>query len=268
MPALLLVCLLAGGTPGATREPEVKGVLDAWLAAQNAGDFAAYQKLYAPKFSGIKRVGKRKSVFDRAGWMIDRGKMFKKPFRVQSAGVHFAIGKSGATISFTQSWFSGAFSDEGPKRIAIVRSDGADGKMLITREEMLESKVWKKSAGGKNVVVRWIIGGEPGGEMSATLVLEGAVSRQYDIGLEEGCSGAGPAGMLGQGVRSSFACSKGDCATSTWVERKGRHLVVMESTGCQVGAQASETKRVVDDFSLAADAAVEVKVEKAGPDIE
>ena len=50
----------------------VQAVIDAWLAAQNGGDFAAYQALYADKMEGVKRVGPRTWRFDRKGWLADR----------------------------------------------------------------------------------------------------------------------------------------------------------------------------------------------------
>jgi hypothetical protein len=58
--------------PAPSLEKEARALLDSWLASQNAGDFAAYQKLYAPTFSGIKRVGDRKTSYDHDQWMVDR----------------------------------------------------------------------------------------------------------------------------------------------------------------------------------------------------
>lgn len=46
-----------------------RALLDAWLAAQNAGDFAAYEALYAQRFTGIKRVDARSQRFDRSGFV-------------------------------------------------------------------------------------------------------------------------------------------------------------------------------------------------------
>ena len=51
---------------------EAEALLKAWLAAQNEGDFEAYQALYAKKFEGIKRVGAREFHFDHDGWLEDR----------------------------------------------------------------------------------------------------------------------------------------------------------------------------------------------------
>ena len=77
---LLLGMMLAVGTPLA--EGDARGVVDGWLAAQNAGDLAAYDKLYAARFTGIRRSGPRTVRFDRAGWMRDRARMFGKPMTV------------------------------------------------------------------------------------------------------------------------------------------------------------------------------------------
>src|SRR5690606_40600880 len=60
---------------------------DLWLAAQNQGDFAAYQAMYAARFSGVRRSGAVTAAFDRAGWMKDRAGMFKRAMRVEVTGV-------------------------------------------------------------------------------------------------------------------------------------------------------------------------------------
>src|SRR5262249_27020631 len=68
--------LARADTAGADLSPEVRALVDAWLAAQNRGDFAAYEKLYAQKFTGVRRSGTRTVSLDRAGWMRDRKRMF------------------------------------------------------------------------------------------------------------------------------------------------------------------------------------------------
>ena len=61
---LLLGLMVAVGAPLAERD--ARGVVDGWLAAQNAGDWAAYDKLYATKFTGIRRSGPRTVRFHDA----------------------------------------------------------------------------------------------------------------------------------------------------------------------------------------------------------
>ncbi len=115
------------------------GVLKRWLAAQNQGDFAAYERVYGPSFTGVKRVGKTARSFDRAGWLADRKRMFRKKLRVAAAAVTIAPdGHGGGTITFEQTWSSGRFKDVGTKRLFVA--PGARG-MQIVREVMLDSTV-------------------------------------------------------------------------------------------------------------------------------
>ena len=121
-----------------------RAVLDAWLAAQNRGDFTAYDALYAAKFEGVKRVGDRVARFARAGWMADRKRMFGKPMVVEAREPAVETTATSAEVRFTQRWQSGTFEDLGPKRLFLV----AEGKELkIAREEMLRSDVVSAKAG-------------------------------------------------------------------------------------------------------------------------
>lgn len=119
-------------------EQSVKQLVDAWLAAQNKGDFAAYQASYAAKFFGIKRAGQREERFDRAGWLKDRQKMFQKPMSVELSDLQIHTLPASADVELTQRWLSGKFEDKGPKRLLVVR----EGKELkIAQEEMLRSEL-------------------------------------------------------------------------------------------------------------------------------
>lgn len=117
-------------------EAEASEVLSQWLTAQNSGNFAAYSSLYASRFSGIKRTQTRTSAYDRAGWMRDRQRMFRQPMTVTASNVHVQTTSANADIAFTQLWSSAGYSDEGPKRISLVRENGA---LRIATEEMLAS---------------------------------------------------------------------------------------------------------------------------------
>jgi hypothetical protein len=55
---LVLALAPAAGTAGKLDEGASKELVERWLKAQNAQDFAAYQALYARKFDGIKRAGR------------------------------------------------------------------------------------------------------------------------------------------------------------------------------------------------------------------
>jgi hypothetical protein len=117
-------------------QQRARGVLERWLQAQNRGDFAAYQKLYAPGFSGVRRSGDKVVALDRAGWMSDRARMFKKKMRVRADDVRTSQNVQLTDVEFRQTWSSANYRDVGRKRITIV-DEGAGP--LIVHEEMLES---------------------------------------------------------------------------------------------------------------------------------
>jgi ketosteroid isomerase-like protein len=136
--ALLLLLAVEAARADGTPPPaaEARALIDRWVAAQNAGDFAAYQALYAAGFTGVRRSGSRTVNLDRAGWMKDRERMFKK--KIQVAALEPEIATDGASATFTQTFESGTFRDKGRKRMAFAR-EGAG--LLIAHEEMLESAV-------------------------------------------------------------------------------------------------------------------------------
>jgi ketosteroid isomerase-like protein len=113
-----------------------EALLAAWLAAQNAGDFAGYEKRYAADFTGIRRSGVKVRRFDRAGWMEDRRRMFEKPMVVTAEGVVVTEHGGKVQLFFTQGFEQGTYKDAGRKWMALARSGGA---LMIAREEMLDS---------------------------------------------------------------------------------------------------------------------------------
>jgi hypothetical protein len=134
------------GTPdgAAIDDAQLAAFLERWLAAQNQGDLAAYQELYAAKLTGIKRVGFRVFPFDRKGWLADRARMFqaKRPMVVTAEEPRFHGGARSATIDFVQTFSQGSFKDRGPKQLVVVREgDPKSGALKIAREEMLASTV-------------------------------------------------------------------------------------------------------------------------------
>jgi molybdate transport system substrate-binding protein len=84
-----------GAPPHAAAEPppiperEVRGLVAQWLAAQNAGDAAAWSALYAARFTGIKRAGDRTWRLARAGWLAERGKHLDR--KVRAAATDAAV---------------------------------------------------------------------------------------------------------------------------------------------------------------------------------
>jgi hypothetical protein len=136
MMMLLLAALLV--VDGPLAEGDVRVVVDKWQAAQNAGDLAAYEKLFAVRFTGVRRSGPRTARFDRARWMRDRARMFGKPMTVAITGVKIRVAGPSALVSFTQSFAQGNYKDEGPKQLVVVREAGA---LKIASERMLRSQI-------------------------------------------------------------------------------------------------------------------------------
>jgi hypothetical protein len=130
----------AGGAPKAAPTLDATALsafLARWLDSQNRGDFAAYDALYASKFMGVKRAGPRTTRYERAGWLADRARMFKKPMRVEALAPSIHAGVASAELEFTQRFASGSFADEGKKRLLVVREAGA---LKVAQEEMLASR--------------------------------------------------------------------------------------------------------------------------------
>lgn len=115
-----------------------RALFEAWLAAQNAGDFAAYQALYAPRFEGVRRSGTQTARLDRKRWMKERAAMFRQKPAVGAKGLAVRATRDGATIDFVQTWAIASYRDEGPKRMVLTL---VDGEPKIAREEMLASNV-------------------------------------------------------------------------------------------------------------------------------
>lgn len=138
---------VVGSTPAATSvagvgeastRAEAATLLAQWLKAQNEGDFAAYERSYAPELVGIKRAGTRETSFDREGWLKDRKRMFGEKMNVSAENVRVDVETIPATIDFVQTWQSGTFEDVGRKRLTLRRVGDA---WRVEREEMLESKL-------------------------------------------------------------------------------------------------------------------------------
>lgn len=109
-----------------------RAVVDKWLAAQNAGAFAEYEKLYAPRFRGIRRSGAKTVALDRAEWMRERGKLFKTKMVVSIDKLVVDSTGGRSRVHFVQTFASGTYKDVGDKELVIVGD-------RIVREEMLSS---------------------------------------------------------------------------------------------------------------------------------
>jgi len=132
---------------GATDQAAVRAVVLAWLDAQNRGQFAAYEALYASKFQGVRRSGPRTRRFNRAGWLQDRKRMFTTPMQVTYVPGSVRVSGAVAIVEGPQTWSSGSYKDAGQKRLLLFREKDA---WKIAREEMLQSQIdVKPSHGGQ-----------------------------------------------------------------------------------------------------------------------
>jgi hypothetical protein len=136
----LLLATLTVATPAlpaGNPDAEARALIERWLKSQNAGDFPAYQALYAEKFGGVRRSGARTVVLDRAAWMKERGRSFKRGMTVETTPPKIEIRGDTVRATFRQTFQSGRYRDVGDKQIDFARENGA---LRIVREEMLTSK--------------------------------------------------------------------------------------------------------------------------------
>lgn len=195
----------AAPKPGLDQK-EVAELVVRWKDAQNQGDFAAYQALYAKRMTGIKRVGARVFTFDREGWMADRGRMFKKKMEVAADEVEVAPSGQSALVRLEQTFKQGSFQDVGPKELVVVREEGG---LRIAREEMLASTLVGKKGGAAGLNdFYFILDGEvlldPGGgsEKGAPSLVAGQGSASFRARAELDRSALEPAlaALLGKKV--------------------------------------------------------------------
>src|SRR5262245_5429466 len=83
-------------------EAQARKFIAHWLVVQNTGDFPAYQKLYARKFTGMQRSANAVHPWNRTNWMRDRSRMFKSPMKVQVQDIRVSILGPWTAISFIQ----------------------------------------------------------------------------------------------------------------------------------------------------------------------
>lgn len=152
----------------AISEVQVRALVDAWLAAQNDGDFAAYSSLYDRDFIGIKRAGDRMQVLSRDEWLVDRRRMFESEMKVIADNIVIDVGDEKATVRFDQTWSSGSYADFGPKQLAIVRQPSG---LRIVREELLSSVVRRSKRLAKTCTKRAVGRANLARDPSAQLVL-------------------------------------------------------------------------------------------------
>ena len=142
-----LMVALPGAAMGIPPKEEARALLDRWLQDQNQANLADYQKLYGDGFAGVRRSGSRTVTLDRAGWLKDRERMFRKKMTVEATNVRVFANAASARIVFVQHWSSGGYSDVGPKEL-VLRRGGAS--YSIVREELFASDT-RRSPGAVDV---------------------------------------------------------------------------------------------------------------------
>ena len=106
---------------------------DAWVAAQNKGDFAAYIANYGKSFVGVRSSGGKDVTLDLAGWTKERQKMFSGGLQVAAESPRFDSAGDHDTVTFVQRYKRGEYADHGLKVLTF------DPQLHIIREEMLWS---------------------------------------------------------------------------------------------------------------------------------
>ncbi len=135
-------------------EADVLATFERWLLHQNNVDFPAYSSLYAPRFTGTKRVGARTTRFNRESWLEDRHGMFKPGLEVNASDVKVTVsGPLVAQVAFVQDFSSPRFSDRGKKQLLLTQTPEG---LRIASEEMLESSVSLDTTGTLNTPV-WFV---------------------------------------------------------------------------------------------------------------
>ncbi len=121
-----LVATAAGADPAAE-------LVSRWLAAQNSGDFEAYQALYAESFRGVRTSGGRSVTMDRAQWLEDRRRMFARPMVVEARDVRSRTSGEGIHVELEQTWAAGEYKDVGKKTMLLAMQGDT---LRIAREEL------------------------------------------------------------------------------------------------------------------------------------
>src|SRR5262249_39008823 len=97
-------------------------------------------RLYAARFTGVRRSGPRVARLDRKGWLKDRQRMFKHVMVVAVSELAVARAGNGAAATFVQTWSApeSGHRDGGRQTMVLMPENGA---VHIVREEMLESRL-------------------------------------------------------------------------------------------------------------------------------
>lgn len=166
-------------------EKDVNFFLTDWFTAQNSGLFSKYAAMYSKDFVGIRRSGINTRKFDHDAWLKDRQRMFKKKMRVTSNVPEIKLTGKTVSVKFEQTWESGTYKDRGDKVLDLVLENG---KLKITREEMLSSQVISTSEVEDSEISTITTGTTPNGAGKFTSVKDkdcwnpkGYIPKHFDL---------------------------------------------------------------------------------------
>ena len=172
--------------PSSFDETNARRFVERWLNAQNEHDFAAYSLLYAPRFSGTKRVGSYSQRFDRSSWLRDRQPMFRDGVLVRATDLQLSGSTGAVRAVFTQDFLAPGFHDRGQKELFLITQPAG---FAIAREEMLDSHLAQAASITESTVLAFHRDG-PVVETGVTRSLPGAprllprgASDSYDVAL-------------------------------------------------------------------------------------
>ena len=157
--ASVSVPVASSAVPDASASPVVSRGFDSavaqrfiehWLAVQNEHDFAAYGALYAPRFSGTKRVGNYSKRFDRKGWLSDREPMFRDGVLVKASELQLSGSAGAVRAVFTQDFVAPGFHDTGKKELFLLAQPSG---FVISREQLLSSKLTEPESAADSSVL-------------------------------------------------------------------------------------------------------------------
>jgi hypothetical protein len=138
---MTLIAILVFATSsfaGEISKSQVRAFLYEWLDAQNTGSYSNYAAMYSNSFIGIRRSGSSTTNLNHDAWLKDRKNMFNKKMVVEAKNPEIKLSGTTASVKFEQIWESGTYKDKGDKLLNLALESG---KLKITREEMLFSKV-------------------------------------------------------------------------------------------------------------------------------
>jgi hypothetical protein len=203
-------------SPAGLPEEDARRFMARWEAAQNAGDFATYGKLYGERFMGVKRVGSYSKRFDRAAWLLDRKPMVEGRAQVKVTKLQIVSAAGATRALFTQEFVAKGFRDIGQKELFLVASPSG---IVISREEMLSSEIGAAAPGDESVLAYHLDGAvvqrgfDKGVLVSQPKLLSTPTSSTVNIGFEVAAEALSPSSRAWLGRELTAYTASGERCT-------------------------------------------------------